>query len=87
MELVFEPSLGTMDGELFIEVLDDDVFEGEELFLIRLNVSVSDPRDEDMLMVGIQYLKIQISGDASDGMAWIITLTPLPLHTLEMLSI
>ena len=71
---VFEPSTITVDQPLNIEVIDDDVFESNEVFLVRLNITLSDPIDEDMLEIGIQYLQIRIGMDPNDGNVLIYTI-------------
>ena len=69
---VFGPGISTVDQVLEIEVFEDSVYENEELFLVRLNVTVSDPIDDAELEIGIQYLEVRLSPDPSDG---IYTLT------------
>ena len=50
------------------QVVDDNVLENEEVFLVRLNVSFTDPLDEDELEEGRkQFLLIRIMPDSGDG--------------------
>lgn len=49
------------------QVVDDNVLENEEVFLVRLNVSFTDPLDEDELEGGTHYLLIRIMPDSGDG--------------------
>ena len=58
-----------MDQLLAIDVEDDEVYENEELFLVRLNITFDDPLDEAEVEVGIQFLTVRISMDSSDGEA------------------
>ena len=67
VEHVFEPGRSTVDQVLTIELVDDAVFENEEMFVVRLNVTTSDPEDEQELETGIQYLQLKIAVDPSDG--------------------
>ena len=64
-EDVFEPGANTVDQHFTISVVDDDVHENEELFVVRLGIS--DATDESELEVGIQFLLIRISPDGRDG--------------------
>ena len=67
IEHVFEAGSGTVDRELVIQVIDDDVMEREEVFWVHLNFSVSDPLDDDDLVVGQQSLLVRIRPDGADG--------------------
>ena len=67
VEHIFEPGQATVDETLGVKVVDDEVFEQEELLLVRLNVSVSDPQDEAELEIGTQYLELRILVDSRDG--------------------
>jgi hypothetical protein len=66
VEHIFEPGQATVDETLGVKVVDDEVFEHEELLLVRLNVSVSDPQDEAELEIGTQYLELRILVDSRD---------------------
>ena len=67
VEHIFEPGRTTIDETLGIKVVDDAVYELEELLVVRLNVSVSDPQDEAELEIGTQYLELRILADSRDG--------------------
>ena len=56
-----------MDRELFIQVVDDDIMEREEVFWVHLNFSVSDPLDQDEVVVEQQSLLVRIRPDSRDG--------------------
>ena len=67
VEHVFEPGSGTVDQALQIPLVNDAVYENDEVFIVRLNVSVADPVDEARLEIGIQYLELRILSDFTDG--------------------
>lgn len=66
-EHVFGPGIETVDRQLAVEVIDDDVMENEEVFWVQLNVSVHDSLDEEELEMGRQRLLIRIMRDGGDG--------------------
>ena len=69
VEHVFQPGTDTVDEWLSIELMDDEILEMEEVFLVRLNVSLTDPQDEAELDVERQWLLIRIRPD-KDGNWW-----------------
>ena len=67
LEHVFGPGIATVDESLSVDVVDDAVYEHDELFVVRLNVSVSDPQDAAELEIGIEFLELRILTDSRDG--------------------